>query len=240
MRLAPSIALALSALLALPALAADVAGSGKVVSEKRAITGFQGVAAHGSIKLVLRPATAESLELRGDDNVLPLIETRVVDKNGVPMLEIGARRGQGYSSRNPVVVTVDLPVLKVIALAGSGDAVADGFKTGSLKVALAGSSDLKLRQLTAEELNLSIAGSGDFESNGRAVKATITIAGSGDVKAAALEADDVSVRIAGSGDAKVNARKALSVSIAGSGDVEYTGDATVKSSVAGSGSIKKK
>ncbi len=66
----------------------SVSGSGKLQTEARNVTGFQAIATHGSVKLVLRQGAREGLELHADDNILPLIETRVVDRSGVPTLEI--------------------------------------------------------------------------------------------------------------------------------------------------------
>jgi hypothetical protein len=217
----------------------SVIGSGKLLSETRAVSGFQAIALRGSLNVVLRQGTREGVELRADDNLLALIETQVVDRDGVRTLEIGTKKDARYSSRNPVVANVDLISLQALAVTGAGDVAADALKTPSLKVAITGSGDVKLRQLAADEVSVKISGSGDIEFSGRTGKLGVSIAGSGDVNTRGLDADDVSVSVAGSGDANVAARKTLAVSIAGSGSVMYTGDAAVKSSIAGSGSITK-
>jgi len=218
----------------------SVVGSGKVASETRPIGSFQAIELTGSMKLVVRQAAKESLEARADDNLLPLIDTAIVDHAGVPTLEISTRRGASFSTRSPMVVTVDVVTLTALTLSGSGDAVADDLKTGELQVRVVGSGDLQMRQLAADTLMIKVSGSGDVAATGRAGTLGVSIAGSGDVTARGLEADDVRVSIAGSGDASVNARKALAVSIAGSGDVDHVGDAAVKTSIAGSGSVKKR
>jgi hypothetical protein len=222
------------------AQAATVVGSGRVVSEVRQVGAFEAIAARGSIKLMLRQSGREAVEVRADDNLLPLIETVVVERGGARTLEIGPARHADWSTRSETVVTVDLVRLEALSVSGSGDVLADALKTRSLKLAVSGSSDIRLRQLTADELAVKVAGSGDVEAAGRVGRLTIAVAGSGDVKARALEADDASVSIAGSGDASLNVRKTLAVTIAGSGDVTYVGDAVVKSSVAGSGSVSKR
>ena len=216
-----------------------VTGSGKLANESRAVTGFQAVALRGSMKLVLRQGTREGVELRADDNLLALIETTVVDRGGVPTLELGFKKGSGFSTHNPVVATIDLITLKALSISGSGDIVGDALKTPGLAVAITGSGNVRLKQLVADEVSAKVSGSGDIEFTGRAAKLGISISGSGDVKTRALEADDVSVNVAGSGDADVTARKTLTVSIAGVGSVKYAGEATVKSSIAGHGSVVK-
>ena len=218
---------------------ARVVGSGKVISEARQVGSFQAIHLKGSMRLVLRQAGKEAVDVRADDNLLALIDTTVTTRDGVPTLEIGAKKGANFSTRSRMVVTVDVVDLKTLAISGSGDAVGEGLKTNELQLKIVGSGDVQLRQLSAGALAVKVSGSGDVDVTGKTGKLSVSIAGSGDVKTQGLEADDVSVSIAGSGDASVNARKTLTVSIAGSGDVEYTGDATVKTSIAGHGSVKK-
>jgi len=217
-----------------------VTGSGKIQTDTRAVRGFQAISLKTSAKLVLRQGSREGVELRADDNILPLIETRIVDGAGGPTLEIRSRDGTSYSAKTTPVVTVDLIKLSGLSVSGSGDVTGDGLKSPALKIAISGAGDIRLNKLAVDELGIKVTGSGDIRFNGRAGKLGIAIAGSGDVDTAGLEADDVSVSISGSGDASVNARKTLAVSIAGSGDVVYSGDAVPKTSIAGSGTVRKK
>jgi hypothetical protein len=243
--------LAACALASIPAQAGDggftlsigsfnrISGSGKLQSETRSVSGFQAIALRSSMKLVLRQGAREGVELRADDNLLPLIETEVVDRNGVPTLELRMKRGTSFSSRNPIVATIDLVTLRALSISGSGEVVSDALKTPALAIAISGSGHVKLKQLVADELSAKVSGSGDLEFSGRAGRLGVSIAGSGDVNARALEADDVSVSVAGSGDAHVTARKSLNISIAGNGSVTYGGDAAVKTSIAGHGSVQR-
>jgi len=217
-----------------------VQGSGKVVTENRALSGFQAVHIKGSMKVVIRQSGKESVQVSADDNLLPMIETTVATLDGVPTLEIGTKKGASYTTRNRMVVTVDLVDLKAVAISGSGDVVADGIKSGDLRLKISGSGDVRMNQLDAGAMAVNVTGSGDVALAGKSGKLSISIAGSGDVVTRELAADDVSVSIAGSGDAKVNARKTLSISIAGNGDVDYTGDPVLKTSIAGHGNVKKR
>ncbi|WP_280154047.1 head GIN domain-containing protein [Piscinibacter sp. XHJ-5] len=218
------------------AAAAGVTGSGKAASEARPVSAFDTIVLKGAMHLVLRQGSKEAVEVRGDDNLLPLVETTVRGNT----LEIATRRGASYSTRNELVVTVEVVRLKELALAGAGDAVGDRLKTGPLKLRIEGSGDLRLTELSADTLVIDVAGSGDVTVGGRAGKLDVSIAGSGDVTTRELQADDVNISIAGSGGARVNARKTLAVSIAGSGDVDYTGEAAVRTAIAGSGSVRKR
>jgi hypothetical protein len=217
-----------------------VTGSGTLATESRAVTGFQAIALRSSMKLVLRQGSREGIELRADNNLLPLIETRVVDRSGVPTLEIALKKGTSVSSNNPMTATIDLVTLRALSIQGSGDVVGESLKTPRLSVSISGSGNVRLKQLAADEVSAQVSGSGDIQFAGRTDKLSIAISGSGDVDTRALHAEEVSVSAAGSGDANVNARKTLSVSIAGVGDVKYSGDAVVKSSISGHGQVTKK
>jgi hypothetical protein len=244
--LAALLAAALALTVAAPARAGEdtvlrigfggVTGSGKIQTDTRAVSGFQAISLKTSANLVLRQGSREGVELRADDNVLPLIETRVVDGT----LEIRGRDGASYSTKTKPVITVDLIRLSGLSVSGSGDIRGDGLTSPALKIAVSGAGDIRLNKLAVDDLGIKVTGSGDVRFNGRAGKLGIAIAGSGDVATAGLEADEVSVSISGSGNASVNARKTLAVSIAGSGDVTYSGDAVPKTSIAGSGTVRKK
>jgi hypothetical protein len=217
-----------------------VQGSGSVQSETRSVGSFQAIEARGSMTIVLRQSGKEGVEVRADDNILPLIQTQVLDHGGVPTLRIDTKPNTSFSTRSDMRVTVDVATLSALLSSGSGDIQGDSLKTPSLKIDVRGSGDVQLKQLEADDLTLKVAGSGDVKLGGRAAKVALSIAGSGDVDTHSLQAEDVRISIAGSGDATVNARRTLAVSIAGSGEVTYSGDATVTSSIAGNGSVTKR
>ncbi|MEO8056732.1 MAG: head GIN domain-containing protein [Burkholderiales bacterium] len=217
-----------------------VQGSGKLQTEARNVGSFSAVEVHESMDVVLRQGTHEAVELRADDNLLALVETRVISRSGVATLEIRMRDQTSFSSRNPITLTIDVVALSSLSVRGSGNVTGEGLKSPALKIAVAGSGNVKLKKLSLDDTSLKISGSGNAELAGKTGRLGLSISGSGDINTRELEADEVTVRIAGSGDASVNAGKTLNVSIAGSGDVEYSGAATVKSSVTGSGSVKKR
>jgi hypothetical protein len=211
-------------------------GSGNIKSETRAATGFQEVAIGGSMKVLLRQSGREGVEVSADDNVLPLIETRV--SNGT--LHIELKRNASYSSRNPVTVTVDFIALKSLSIGGSATITGASIKGSKLGVSIGGSGSVKLSDVQLSALDVSIGGSGSFAATGRSPKLSVSIGGSGGALTEQLDADDVTVSVAGSGGAVVKANRTLDASVAGSGDVVYSGDAVARTSKAGSGTVTKR
>lgn len=220
--------------------AASITGSGRVITETRTVGDFVAVGNSGSTDVELRQGPTTLVQVQGDDNIVPLIETVVENGRDGPTLQIRARRNSSYSTRSTLKVLVTTPRLVAVGNSGSGDIRMEAFNTPSLKVALSGSGNLAFSGLQTEDLSIGISGSADVRGAGRATKTAVSISGSGDVKLADLRADEVRVGIAGSGDAEVNATRTLNVSIAGSGDVTYVGSPALKSSIAGSGEVRQR
>lgn len=217
-----------------------VRGDGQIKREARSLSGFDAIAVSGGVELKVRQANATKVELEADGNLLPYVETLVVDGAKGRTLEVRVKKGYTVQSRQSLRVEVDLPQLRALAVAGSGTAEVQPFKSEALKISVAGSGTVKAPQLDTGAVHMSVAGTGDIVVGGRAREAQISVAGKGDVAAEQLAAEAVKVSIAGSGDVSVQAIKTLKVSIAGSGDVVYTGSPEVTQSIAGSGSVSRR
>ncbi|MHB8668430.1 MAG: head GIN domain-containing protein [Burkholderiales bacterium] len=212
-----------------------VAGSGRIKTETRAVSGFTGVALSVGASVEILQGNAERVVIQADDNILPLVETVV--ENGT--LKIRAARGEGSFAASKLNLTVYAKSIDALSIAGGGAIHAAALRSPALKASIAGAGDIGIDALEAGELDVDIAGSGDFSAAGHAARLHASIAGMGDVKAANLDARAVEVSIAGSGDAIVWARDTLRVSVVGAGEVKYYGDARVHRSIVGAGEIKR-
>jgi hypothetical protein len=215
-----------------------IEGSGRQADEVRSIGTFSALRTSGPIDVVLRAADREQVTVQFDDNLLALIETRVVGET-VPTLDIRILPGASFKSSRPPKVIVEFRSIEALTLRGSGDVTADNLRGKMLAVSIAGNGDVKIGRLEVEAVGVTIAGSGDFAAAGRAAEQGFSISGSGDINAADLVGQKVKVRIAGSGDVRVYAEQMLDVSVAGSGDVIYRGTPVLRKSVAGSGDVRK-
>lgn len=224
----------------LPARAASVVGSGRVVTETRAVPGFVAVHGSGSVDLDVRQGGAGSVQVQGDDNIVPLVETVVEGGRDGPTLHVRLRRGASFSTRRGLKVLVVTPRLVALTSTGSGDVRLGALATPALRVALEGSGDLQFTDLQTDELALGIAGSAGIDGAGRATRATLDISGSGDARLGSLRTEELRVRISGSGEADVQATRTLDVRISGSGDVRYGGNPALTSSISGSGEIRRR
>src|SRR4029453_16055017 len=122
-----------------PEPTALVVGSGRFVTESRPVTPFDRVVATAGLQVRVTPGVVESVEIRAEDNVLPLRDAVVI--NGP--LPLGWKPGTLSVSTHGIDVNVGARQVRgVIASAGSRIAL-DRAASGVLTATLSGVSDLR-------------------------------------------------------------------------------------------------
>ncbi len=194
-----------------------VKGSGVIRDETRQLAGVSRLMLSMPADVTVVQGSTESVTISTDDNILPLVGTRVED--GV--LVIDGDKNKGFSTRKGIKVRLNVKSLDGVTVNGSGDVSGTDLKGEKLDVAIRGSGDVRFQSVKAASVNIDISGSGDVAINdldGKSVKASIH--GSGDIKLPSLRAADVTVAVRGSGDvAAAGTAERVDVEIAGSGDV---------------------
>ena len=191
-----------------------VQGSGNVVTESRAVSGFDEIVVLGSGAVTVDVTGTESLTIEAEDNIMPLLTTEV--RNG--RLELGSE--SSFSTNRGIVYTITVETLAGVEINGSGDVTANG--------------------VDAHVFDVEINGSGEVDANGTCDELSIEINGSGEYVGDRLVAATGSVDVSGSGEALVNVTDVLDIEVSGSGDVEYLGDPTVTQDISGSGSVSRR
>lgn len=188
-----------------------VQGSGKLKEETRKLPDFKVIELTGSANVTVRVGESPAATISIDDNLLPLIKTKV---NG-DTLQINTEKP--YNSAQKSKITVTVPLLTTFILSGAGN--------------------VDIENVKGEKFKSSISGSGNMTVKGSANSELVSIEGAGSVNARELKAQDVTVSISGSGSSEVSAEKTLDVDITGSGNVAYFGKPKVTQHITGSGSI---
>lgn len=213
-----------------------IKGNGIITTETRHITNASRVKLAGSFDVEIIQGANTSVEVEGDENILPHIITR--EENGY--LVIKSEDHISYSSTGDIKIHITTPRLEEALLAGSGNITGKGKFIGAdkLKLKIAGSGDIRM-EVNTPTIESEIAGSGSITLSGETRDESIKIAGVGNYHAENLKSENAKVKIAGSGDVNVFAASQLDVNIAGSGSVNYKGNPAIKQKMAGSGEIKK-
>lgn len=174
--------------------------------------------------------------IRGQEKLLPYLVLTERDNK----LELEVKDGYRLESPEPIDITITLPKVEELALAGLARGDLSGFSGDELVLSVAGLGDIVASQLALDRLEGNIAGAGSLDlGSGSAREVELNIAGAGGVSGAEFKGEKVEVNIAGSGDVEVNASELLKVGIAGSGSVNYWGDPRLESEIAGSGAISR-
>lgn len=214
-----------------------VKGNGNIITEKRTTSNYNGIRSSGSFHVLLVNGKEGEITLKGEENILPLIET-IIENN---TLKIRFQKNTNVRTTKKVIITVPVTDIETITLAGSGNIESKNVLKGeNIITKLSGSGSINLVANT-KEINAEITGSGNINLEGTAVHFNTKITGSGDVKAYELQAEEVQIKITGSGSVKANVSKRIAAKITGSGNVYYQGNPKyVNSKTTGSGSIIKR
>ena len=192
-----------------------VQGSGVRKIEKRDLGAFTSIQTTGTYEVVVTCQQPASLEIEGDDNILPLIRTYVVGS----VLHISNDRG--YRTSKPIVVRISVPDLEAISSTGAGDIV--------------------IRDVKNEKLTIGSTGAARIEATGQTSSVTLSSTGAGKLDAEKLHAMYAKVTVTGAGSVNVYATRELNATVSGVGQITYDGDPpVVNKSVSGVGSINKK
>jgi hypothetical protein len=214
---------------------ATIHGSGHIVSQDRAASGFSQVDLQGSGDVILTQGTSEGVRIETDDNLVDYVTTEVV--GDTLYLSVKNPQGEMIWPSHSITYYVEFKSLKGITLDGSGDISTKSIDTDGLVLQINGSGDIQVDALAARSVVSTIRGSGDCSITGKANTQAVEIIGSGDYVAPDLESQTASVSITGSGNAVVRASISLDVRITGSGDVNYYGNPRVSKQITGSGDV---
>ena len=212
----------------------EVVGTGAVIEQRQPLGEIDKVAAMVPATIRILAGDKPGLSIRGQENLLPLLS--VTERGN--QLEIEVEDGYKLAPTEPLELTITLPRLRELALAGNSQGEIGHFKGDKLVLSLAGSGGIQAKRLELDSLEGNIAGSGGLDLGSGTVRTLeLNIAGTGDVQGSRLESGEAEVNIAGSGDVEVRAKERLNINIAGSGSIAYWGDPKVEQRVAGSGSV---
>jgi hypothetical protein len=191
--------------------------SGDKITETRFPGEFNGVNTSGTNKVYISYGTEFKVELRGSNNLLSHFKTNVMSST----LYLGYENAN--VQHDDVEVFVTLPVVKKVAISGSGAVSIEGSfpVTNSFRLSISGSGETIVKS--------------PFESD----EVLVDISGSGMADLQKINCKKADIDVSGSGDARVTVQQNLKARISGSGKIYYTGNAEVDADVSGSGKVIK-
>lgn len=193
----------------------QVSGSGVIKTEKRTISAFNAIDTSGAFDIEIACQKEPSLELEGDDNLLPLIKTEVRGNT----LYINSEKS--FSVKKNLRVRISVTNIEGISSSGAGN--------------------LRVAAVKNEKLKIDSSGASNIEISGETKRLDMDLSGASKVDTESLRAERVTIDMSGAGKANVYASEELNAEVSGVGSVTYTGDPkVVNPKVSGVGSVSKK
>lgn len=210
-------------------------GSGKVITAEREVENFTAIDLSCSADVTIELGEMLAVSIEGEDNILPLIETRV--SGGT--LNIDAKANTSFRTTKPLVVHITIPELDSIRSTGSGDVAVGAWTAGRVELETTGSGDIDIDSLEAASITARLSGSGDIRiARGRTERQNVRTSGSGDYDAARVNSSRAEAATSGSGNITLWVTDELTADTSGSGDILYYGSPSVDRSETGSGSVE--
>jgi len=213
-----------------------VRGSGNVISEDRAVSGFSKVSVSGSGNLFLEQGDEESLTIEAEDNILPLIITEVSGNT----LKIGFKTGTSISTIKSIEFHLKVKELDSISASGSGTINCSDLSTENLSIRTSGSRMADISNLKATSIDINSSGSGNITLAGTTDSQNIESSGSFKYFAEDLKSSSCVINSSGSCNLLVNVSDDLNIKASGSVKVTYIGTPTITQKTSGSATIKSK
>ena len=178
---------------------AQVKGNGNFVSEIRELSKFKAIEiAIGYDKIIVNCDGEPSLHISGDENILPLITTRI--SKGILRIESDST----FETKADSEIIINVKSLKEFTFDGVGETV--------------------IQNVNSEKFTCKINGVGSCDLNGKVKSFNIYVNGVGSVNAKQLIADDVVASLNGVGSVKLYAKNSLNASVNGIGGLTYFGN----------------
>lgn len=190
-----------------------VVGSGKKKVETRELGEFERVVVRGALPVKVMVGETCGVELVGDDNLLPLILTRVSDRE----LSIQTASNRSYRPKVPLEIFVALPTLKKLSGTGAVSIEVDGARGDELAVVAHGASKIRA-QGAVTKLNAEAHGASEMDLSG-------------------LESEDATIDCSGASKIDVSASRSLSGSASGASSVSYRGSPNITLKTTGASTV---
>ncbi|PSB20405.1 DUF2807 domain-containing protein [Phormidesmis priestleyi ULC007] len=193
-----------------------VRGSGIVKTQSRRVGEFSSISFKSVGKVTVQQTGKESLTITADDNILPLLESRVADNT----LYLTLAKDGKMNPTKPIEFVVQVKSLESLSTDGVGSIEAQGIQGKRLAVEMDGVGEVTIVG-SADTLDLSLSGVGSFQGE-------------------AFKTKQATVRNSGVGSAVVNVSQQLDTHLSGVGSIEYVGSPQVRKSGRGLGTVKKR
>ena len=191
-----------------------IKGSGKRVTEKRQIGSFTSITTEGAFNVEVVCQKDVSMEVEGDDNVLPLVTAEI--SNNVLRL----KNNENYSTSEPVTFRITVPNLEGFMANGAGKIQISGVNNDKLMISSSGAPVINVSGST-KTIGIDTSGAAKIDTHN-------------------LRAAHAIVDSKGVSKVDIGISDQLDVTVSGPSQVTYRGDPVVNKTIHGPGKVEKR
>ena len=190
----------------------------QAADQMRSVAPFTAISNSGPLSLRIEVGKTQSVTVGGDEDLVPELETEVVDNELRLHLRHEMHHFDGH--HGGLHVTVTLPQLTAFTMNGAGNTT--------------------ITNMSGDHLDINFVGAGGLKAEGTVKTLKLDVSGAASIDTRALHADTADINLAGVGSVKVWAGQSLDASVGGVGSLRYYGDPkTVNTHGGGLGSVSK-
>ena len=193
---------------------ADVQGSGKRQTEKRQVAPFTSISTEGAFDIEVVCQKELSIEVEGDDNILPLVSSEVSGN----VLHLRPTRNYSVSEAPKFKITV--PNLEAISATGAGR--------------------IQISGMNNEKFQISSDGAPAITASGTTKMIGIDTNGAAKIDTHNLRATHAIVDSKGVSKVDLGVADKLDVNVSGPSRVTYKGDPVINKTIHGPGKVEKR
>ncbi|MDY7233165.1 head GIN domain-containing protein [Hyalangium rubrum] len=170
------IALAVPALLFSACAFAQTVGNGVSREDSRQVEDFDGVSVSQGLKAQVKVGPKE-VRVSGDENLVALVRTEVVDGKLVVRLEKNSR----IRSTSGLRITLSSPKITSVEASGGAEVEAEASSSQAFAAEASGGSEISVRNVDAKQLAVEASGGAEVKLQGRAESLTVEASGGSQV-----------------------------------------------------------
>ncbi|MGL5872053.1 MAG: head GIN domain-containing protein [Xenococcaceae cyanobacterium] len=209
-------------------------GSGNTRTESRSVSNFQQISSDLPAEIKIAQGDREFLSITAQENILPKIETRVV--NG--QLELTLKDNENIQTTQLIQVDLQVKTIDRMNFSGAAMVKAPKINADRLSINSSGANSIEIDSLQAKQLDLDLSGTGKVRLAGQADTQAVSLSGVGKYTASKLKTQSAEIELSGTGSATVWVEKTLNVDLGGMGRVGYYGNPKLTEDVSGMGQIE--
>ena len=212
-----------------------VKGSGNVIKENRELSAFNAIDVGSAFHVFIKIGEPQSLLIETDDNLIPLIETKV--KNG----ELTISTKKNITTPETMNVYITMAKLTKIELSGASKLIAeDILENDKMEIDLSGASRIKAA-IKTHLLELDLSGASNASLSGHSTNLNIDASGASNLKLSELEVAEANIDCSGASNIWLWVLTKLEGEASGASNIYYKGDPQqVNVETSGAASVSRK